>query len=88
MTTHEPPSFLDCCCMGAVPRESNIPLLKEYTLFYNRNPNMILGIFLNSGISESLGTQPYVRLSASSVGHGGLVLAGCGAAAAGPNQTV
>ena len=49
---------------------------------------MILGIFLNSGISESLGTQPYVRLSASSVGHGGLVLAGCGAAAAGPNQTV
>ena len=38
-----------------IPRDSQNPLLEEYTLNYNTNPHKIEGIFLNRGVLESLG---------------------------------
>ena len=42
------------------PRDSKNPFIKEYTLNYSRNPTMIEGILLNSGVLESLGTLRHV----------------------------
>ena len=51
------------CLYDIITQTFQNPLIEEYTLNYNRIPNMNYGIFLNQGILEGLGSKQLTEVS-------------------------